>query len=42
MNRMEIENRSEKCIDITEDDLTVLLKNGQSLGMLWCVCMSAS
>ncbi|KAL1411173.1 hypothetical protein Q8F55_002123 [Vanrija albida] len=31
MNRMEIDNRSEKCIDITDDDLTVLLKNGQSL-----------
>lgn len=32
MNRMEIEAKSERCVNITDDSLTVAMKNAQSLG----------
>jgi hypothetical protein len=45
MNRMEVEARSEKSIQV-EDDLTVLLNNSTSLGELcstsFCGCIQRS
>ena len=32
MNRLEVEQRSEECIDINDDSTTVFMKNAGSLG----------
>jgi hypothetical protein len=34
MNRLEVEQRSEECMEINEDYTTVQLKNSTSLGKL--------
>lgn len=34
MNRMEHEAKSERCVNITDDSLTVAMKSAQSLGAL--------
>lgn len=40
MNRMENEAKSEKCVDITDDNLTVQMKSAGSLGAS-CLCYCA-